>query len=94
MKYIRSLELKKNRRAEGVFVAEGPKVVGDMLPYFPCRLLVATEEWHVAHPEAVADEMVIVTDDETWSLLWTFPTRSEVSSYTLFTLMSLQMTWS
>lgn len=64
LKYIRSLELKKNRRAEGVFVAEGPKVVGDMLPYFPCRLLVATEGWHAAHPEAVADEKVIVTDDE------------------------------
>ena len=64
LKYIRSLELKKNRRAEGVFVAEGPKVVCDMLPYFPCRLLVATEGWHVAHPEAVADEKVIVTDDE------------------------------
>ena len=64
LKYIRSLELKKNRRAEGVFVAEGPKVVGDMLPYFPCRLLVATEGWHAAHPEAVANERICVTDDE------------------------------
>ena len=26
IKYIRSLELKKNRTAEGLFVAEGPKV--------------------------------------------------------------------
>ena len=30
IKYIRSLELKKNRQKEGVFVAEGPKVVGDI----------------------------------------------------------------
>ena len=64
LKYIRSLELKKNRRAEHVFVAEGPKVVGDMLPYFPCRLLVATDGWHAAHPEAVADERICVTEEE------------------------------
>ena len=31
LKYIRSLEQKKYRRQEGVFVAEGPKVVGDLL---------------------------------------------------------------
>ena len=31
VKLIRSLELKKNRRREGLFVAEGPKVVGDLL---------------------------------------------------------------
>lgn len=64
LKYIRSLELKKNRRAEHAFVAEGPKVVGDMLPAFPCRLLVAVEGWHAAHPMAVADEKLTVTPDE------------------------------
>ncbi len=31
IKLIRSLELKKNRKAEGLFVAEGPKVVGELL---------------------------------------------------------------
>ena len=31
MKLIRSLELKKNRKRENLFVAEGPKVVGDLL---------------------------------------------------------------
>ena len=31
IKFIRSLELKKNRRREGLFVAEGPKVVNDFL---------------------------------------------------------------
>ena len=31
IKFIRSLELKKNRKREGLFVAEGPKVVGDLL---------------------------------------------------------------
>ncbi len=63
-KYIRSLELKKNRKEEQAFVAEGPKVVGDMLPHYHCRLLVATEEWHVANPMARADEKLTVTPDE------------------------------
>ena len=31
IKLVRSLELKKNRKKEGLFVAEGPKVVGDLL---------------------------------------------------------------
>lgn len=45
IKYIRSLELKKNRTAEGVFVAEGPKVVGDLLATMKPRLIAATDEW-------------------------------------------------
>lgn len=45
IKYIRSLELKKNRKAEGVFVAEGYKLVGDLLSYFHCVYLAATEDW-------------------------------------------------
>ena len=31
LKLVRSLELKKNRKRENLFVAEGPKVVGDLL---------------------------------------------------------------
>ncbi len=31
IKFVKSLELKKNRKREGLFVAEGPKVVGDLL---------------------------------------------------------------
>lgn len=42
IKYIRSLSLKKNRDAEQCFVAEGPKVVADLLPLIPCRELYAT----------------------------------------------------
>ena len=41
IKYIRSLELKKKRKEEQVFVAEGHKLVGDLLGYFPCKLLIA-----------------------------------------------------
>ena len=54
MKYIRSLELKKIRKEEKVFLAEGPKLVGDVLGYFPCKLLIATSDWLEEHP-AVQD---------------------------------------
>lgn len=40
IKYIRSLELKKNRNKEGKFVAEGFKVVDDLLALQPADLIV------------------------------------------------------
>ena len=43
IKWVHSLELKKNRRREGLFVAEGPKVVGDLLRAgFKARQIFAT----------------------------------------------------
>ena len=46
IKWIRSLEMKKHRAAEGVFVAEGPKVVGDLLAAgFECVFMACTEEY-------------------------------------------------
>lgn len=47
IKYIHSLESKKNRDSEGLFVAEGPKVVNDILSYFSSNIvmLVATSQW-------------------------------------------------
>ena len=45
IKYVRSLEMKKYRKAEGVFVAEGHKLVGDLLGAFECCYLAATGKW-------------------------------------------------
>ena len=45
LKHIRSLELKKNREKENAFVAEGPKVVGDIMDVVRPDILIATEEW-------------------------------------------------
>ena len=64
IKLIQSLEQKKKRREEQLFVAEGPKVVGDFLPYFTCRLLAAIPTWLTRNPNVKADEIIEVTPDE------------------------------
>lgn len=64
IKYIRGLELKKNRKEAGVFVAEGHKLVEELLGHFPCRLLLATAAWLQRHPQLPADEVIEVTQDE------------------------------
>lgn len=64
IKYIRSLELKKNRKEEQVFIAEGHKLVDDLLGHFSCRLILATPDWLTKHTEVIADEIVEVSQDE------------------------------
>ena len=66
IKYIHSLSQKKARKAEGVFVAEGPKTVGDILFRLRAKTIIATEEWIAANPEQTAktDELVTVTNEE------------------------------
>ena len=64
IKYIHSLELKKNRKEEHAFVAEGHKLVGDLLGHFPCKLLVATRAWLERNTGMKADEIIEVTQEE------------------------------
>src|SRR3712207_748890 len=45
IKYIKSLEQKKFRRSSGCFVAEGPKVVGELLDVMQPRMIVAESSW-------------------------------------------------
>ena len=57
--------MKKYRKAEGVFVAEGHKLVGDLLGAFPCVYVAATQEWMDSHVhELKGVEMDVVTDEE------------------------------
>ena len=64
IKYIRSLELKKNRNKEGKFVAEGFKVVDDLLALQPADLIVATGEWLWGKHFGAETEVIEVTDEE------------------------------
>ena len=64
IKFIHSLELKKIRKEERVFLAEGPKLVGDLLGHFPCRFLAATPSWFQEHPGIDASELVEVSQED------------------------------
>ncbi len=64
IKYIHSLELKKNRKEAQAFLAEGHKLVGDLLSHFPCLLIVATSRWLQNHAEIQAEEIIEVTEEE------------------------------
>jgi RNA methyltransferase, trmH family len=64
IRYIRSLELKKNRMAERLFVAEGPKVVEELLRVLSPKILLATDSWAPVNTAFNASELISITDDE------------------------------
>lgn len=66
VKYIHSLKLKKIRKSENAFVAECPKVVGDLLEIIPARIIVATKEWieQNVNNDNITYEIIEVTDEE------------------------------
>ena len=53
-KLIQTLDTRKGRRKEGLFVAEGPKLVAELLGHFACVHIVATEAW-LAQAEELLD---------------------------------------
>ena len=65
IKYVKSLEQKKHRQRQQAFVAEGPKVVEDLLKcgYQPL-LLVATDQWYYNTMVVVDCDTVTVTAEE------------------------------
>ena len=59
IKLIRQLEQKKFRRREGLFVAEGPKVVGDLMGRWKPVVVYATDDYSPAlpvHVERISDD--------------------------------------
>jgi len=73
IKYIRSLEMKKFRTESGNFLAEGNKLVGDILPFFECELLLAKPSWMAQQGDIRAGELIAAdeSDIEKASLLKT-----------------------
>ncbi len=64
LKYIRSLKDKKHRTEHGTFVAEGNKMISDLLPHLRCRLLVATSGFLNKNSVAGIEEVVEVSDSQ------------------------------
>ncbi|MBQ8968218.1 MAG: RNA methyltransferase [Bacteroidaceae bacterium] len=55
IKQIHGLERKRNRLEEGLFVAEGPKLVGELLQNIRPHYIAATTAWLRIHPEIPTD---------------------------------------
>ena len=60
IKSVRSLSLKKNRDEQRLFVAEGEKLVEDLLPFLACRSLFATSDWAATHAKPSILDYVMV----------------------------------
>jgi len=65
VKYIQSLGQKKSRDIENRFIAEGPKLVNELLAEENCRIvqLFALKEWFDANPNASKHTEVIEISD-------------------------------
>lgn len=64
IKNIKSLEHKKFRDENRLFVAEGHKLVGELLGKFRCVLVAATAEWMANNRNISAERVESVTSDE------------------------------
>jgi len=64
LKYIRSLNEKKYRSEYKTFVAEGNKLVSDLLPYVKCQLLVATPDFLRGLDISTIEEVIEVNDNQ------------------------------
>lgn len=64
VKQIRSLELRKFRNELNAFVAEGNKLVADMLHAFECDLLIAKPSWMATQGDIPAKELLEADDED------------------------------
>ena len=64
IKQIHGLERKKNRLAEGLFVAEGPKLVGELLAVMKPVCVAATETWLEENGRGRTGSIDVVGDEE------------------------------
>lgn len=56
IKWIRQLEQKKFRKRDGLFVAEGPKIVGDLMRIYKPHTVFATSDWEGSVDVSVSDD--------------------------------------
>jgi len=58
IKLIKSLEQKKFRDETGLFIAEGTKLILDLLSVFQCSILVGTHDWLSENKDVIATEII------------------------------------
>lgn len=64
IKWIKSLEIRKYRQQYKAFVAEGPKLVEELLPYSTPLCIVATQDWLNQNEQIKAAEIYAVSQEE------------------------------
>jgi len=64
IKFIRSLEKKKFRIEFACFLAEGNKLVADLLPFFECEYLLAKASWLAMQGDIYAKELVVAEEGD------------------------------
>jgi len=64
IKFIRSLEKKKFRNESSCFLAEGNKLVKDILPFFECECLIAKTSWMAMQGDIRTNELLIAEDGD------------------------------
>lgn len=62
IKFIQSLQKKKNRDLSGCFAAEGDRLVKDLIAFCQCQTLVCTESFLQSLPEKPLAEEIILCD--------------------------------
>lgn len=65
IKYIQSLSNKKGRSVENTFLAEGNKLVAELLPLLDCQMLVCTADFVNSSPYSInAQEILQISQQE------------------------------
>ena len=64
IKLIRSLDKKKYRNETSCFLAEGNKLVADMLPFFECECLVARASWLATQGDIRTKELILAEEGD------------------------------
>jgi TrmH family RNA methyltransferase len=64
IKEIKALEYKKFRDSSGLFVAEGNKLVADILYSFECEWLISKTSWMATQGDIPAKELLLAEDDD------------------------------
>ncbi|NLZ72921.1 MAG: RNA methyltransferase [Bacteroidales bacterium] len=63
LKLIRSLNQKKYRDQNNIFLAEGPKLVEELLKVLPCQFIAATSDW-LDHKETLKAQEIVEVSPE------------------------------